>query len=147
MSITKDEARRMLRDHSLRITAPRVAVLRVLSEAQKPLSHSEVLKILGDTDWDPTTTYRNLVKLRYTGLASVVSRAEGIDRYELTQTQGDNKNHPHFVCEDCGLVACLPSDLTASISMEGHWSASIKRAIVQLRGECPDCIRPISEDL
>lgn len=139
MSITKDEARSMLRDSSLRVTAPRVAVLCVLAAAKRPLSHTEVLQRLGDTDWDPTTIYRNLVKLRDAGIAPVASRADGIDRYALAQSQEDDRRHPHFLCEDCGRVERLPVEFTASI-LDGPWAASIKKAMVHLRGECPDCL-------
>ena len=141
MSITKDEARKLLHESELRATAPRLAVLRVLAEAPNPLSHTEVLKRLGETDWDPATIYRNLVKLRDAGVAPVVSRADGIDRYALAQSQGDGHRHPHFVCEDCGRIACLPAELTASMAMAGPWAASVQKAVVQLRGECPDCLR------
>jgi Fur family ferric uptake transcriptional regulator len=140
MSITRDEARKVLRDSGLRITAPRLAVLLALAEAQRPLSHTEVLERLGETDWDPATIYRNLVKLRDAGVAPVANRAEGIDRYALAEPQGDGHRHPHFVCDDCGRVACLPASLTASLAMDGRWAASIPRAMVQLRGECPDCL-------
>lgn len=140
MSITKDEARRLLHDSTLRVTAPRIAVLRILSEARNPLSHTEVLERLGETDWDPATIYRNLVKLSDAGIASVVSRVGGINRYTLSRTGDDGHRHPHFVCEDCGRVVCLPPELTASISIEGPWAASIQKANFQLRGECPDCL-------
>lgn len=140
MSIKKDEARKLLRENGLRATAPRIAVLRILSESESPLSNSEVLKQLGETDWDPATIYRNLVKLKDAGVAPVVSRAEGIDRYAFAKAQGDGHRHPHFVCEVCGRVICLPAELTASMSMDGPWSESIKKAMVQLRGKCPDCL-------
>ncbi|NVB37015.1 transcriptional repressor [Pseudenhygromyxa sp. WMMC2535] len=139
MSITKDEARALLRERELRATGPRIAVLCVLAVSERPLSHSDVLAELGDTDWDPATIYRNLVKLRDAGLAPV-SRVDGIDRYAFMREDGDEHHHPHFVCEDCGRVACLPAALTESLSMEGPWADSIKQAVVQLRGECPDCL-------
>ncbi len=140
MSIVKHEARKLLHDSALRATAPRLAVLRVLAEARSPLSYTEVLDRLGETAWDPSTIYRNLVKLRDARVASVVSRAEGIDRYVLAQPQSDGHRHPHFICEDCGRVACLPAELVELMSMEGPWAASIKGAAVELRGECPDCL-------
>jgi len=140
MPITKDEARSLLREHDLRVTRPRLAVLQVLSEAQNPLSHNEVLHRLGETDWDPATIYRNLVKLRDAGIAPVVSRAAGNDRYVLSREPGTAHHHPHFVCDDCGAISCLPMDLTARMAMEGPWAASIRQASVQFRGECPDCI-------
>ena len=143
MSMTKDEARRLLREKTLRVTGPRLAVLQVLADAQNPLSHSEVLARLGETDWDPATIYRNLVKLRDAGVAPVVSRAQGIDRYAIAKEKGDGHRHPHFVCDDCGKIACLPAELTESLSIEGPWAASVKKAIVQLRGECPECIENV----
>ena len=140
MGITKDEARKLLRARALRVTAPRLSVLRVLAEAPNPLSYTEVLGRLGETDCCPTTIYRNLVKLRDAGVALVVSRAEGIDRYALARAQDDGHSHPHFVCDKCSRVACLPAELGASIAMEGPWAASIQQATLQLRGECPDCL-------
>ena len=140
MSITKDEARGMLRGSSLRVTAPRISVLRVLAEAENPLSYTEVLDRLGETDWCSTTIYRNLVKLREVGLATVASRAEGIDRYALARAEDGGHCHPHFVCGTCSRVACLPADVGASIAVTGPWSASIQQATLQFRGECPDCL-------
>jgi len=141
--MSDDDARALLHGHTLRVTAPRLAVLRVLVEARGPLSHTEVLERLGVTDWDPATIYRNLVKLRDAGVASVVSRVEGIDRYALASVEGDDHRHPHFVCDDCGRVECLPSELTVSMATDTPWADSVKTATVQLRGECPDCLEPV----
>lgn len=140
MSMTKDEARKLLQASSLRVTAPRLSVLRVLAEAENPLSYTEVLVRLGETDWSSTTIYRNLVKLRDAGVATVASRAEGIDRYALTGPEDDGHSHPHFVCGTCSRVACLPAEVGASIAIAGPWSDSIQQATLQLRGECPDCL-------
>ena len=140
MSITKNEAAQFLRDKGLRSTGPRLAVLMVLAETNKPLSHTEMLERLGETDWDPATIYRNLVKLRDAGLAPVVNRAGGIDRYALADTHGEGHRHAHFVCDDCGQIACLPAELTASMPTDKRWGPSIQQAMIQLRGECPDCI-------
>ena len=140
--MTKNQARALLKDYNLRATGPRVAVVRVLAQAEMPLSNGEVLQRLGETDWDPATIYRNLVKLRETGVATVVSRAEGIDRYVLTAAGQQEHHHPHFICEDCGRVACLPEELIAWMKVQGRWSDSVRRAMVQLQGECPDCLAP-----
>lgn len=140
MSITRDQARTLLHERALRATAPRIAVLRLLAEAGSPLSYTDVLVRLGETDWDPATIYRNLVKLRDAGVASVVSRAGGSDRYSLVKPDDGSHHHAHFVCDDCGRVACLPEELTASMSMKGPWAASIRKAMIELRGECPDCL-------
>lgn len=146
MSITTEEARRLLAESELRVTAPRLAVLRVLSEAQGPLSHAEVLERVTPGCWDPTTIYRNLIKLRDAGVAPVISRAEGIARYALVRTQDENHDHPHFFCVDCERVVCLPTELTASMSIRGRWASSIKKATVQLRGRCPECMERAPKD-
>lgn len=140
MSFDKETMKQRLRASGLRTTAPRLAVLAVLSEARSPLSNTEVLERLGATDWDPATIYRNLIKLRDAGLAVVASRVEGIDRYALATADDDGHKHPHFVCEDCGRVACLPAAVADAIRAEGRWAASVRAAAVQLRGECPDCL-------
>lgn len=138
--MTKDEARSLLKTHGLRSTGPRIAVLRILSGSERPLSYREVHGCVTDMGWDPTTIYRNLVKLRDAGVASVVSRAAGIDRYALVDTPEAPHRHAHFLCEDCGLLACLPADVMSSTAAEGPWAASIEHAAVQLRGTCPDCL-------
>lgn len=140
MGLERDEIRGLLRENGLRVTAPRVAVVGVLSSADGPLSHTEVVQRLGDTDWDQATIYRNLVKLRDAGIAPIASRVEGIDRYALAGAKGETHQHPHFHCEDCGRVACLPDEVVGSFAVTGPWAESIQRAMVQLRGECPDCL-------
>ncbi|MEO1369084.1 MAG: hypothetical protein AAFX50_18055, partial [Acidobacteriota bacterium] len=69
----------------------------------------------------------------------VVSRVEGIDRYALSR-RDDGHRHPHFLCQHCGRISCLPSELLASVATDDPWAESIKGATVQLRGECPDCL-------
>lgn len=140
-----DEARAILRDHSLRATGPRLSVLQVLAAAGRPLSHSEVVAKLDDAKCDPATVYRNLVKLRDAGIADVVSRASGMDRYALATGEAGQHRHPHFVCDDCGRVECLPLDLGHTMSLTGRWAASIETAEIQLRGACPDCRAPSPE--
>lgn len=138
-SPTHDQLRTLLSERGMRVTAPRLMVLRVLAESAHPLSHSEVLERIGSSDCDPATIYRNLVKLRDAGLAPMVT-AEGIDRYSFGGGAQRDHRHPHFVCEDCGKVACLPIDLARALPVEGAWEPSVRGAMVQLRGECPDCL-------
>lgn len=115
-------------------------MLRTLMEADYALSHTQVLERLSTTDCDPTTIYRNLIKLRDAKVAVVVSRAQGIDRYALAPADGDTQRHPHFVCEDCGSVSCLPDEISDLLSIDGPWGRSVASARVQLHGTCPDCL-------
>ncbi len=138
--ITKEKAREILQRAGLRATAPRLAVLQLLSKMNRPLSHTDVVKCLAGSDWDPATIYRNLVKLRKAGIAPVVSRVDGADLYAFSESQKDSHHHAHFSCEDCGQVACLPAAITSSIKMDGPWGVSIEKAMIELRGKCPECI-------
>lgn len=136
--MTKDEARELLKSRKLRTTAPRVAVVMALAEAKTPITYSGMLERLGSKDWDPATIFRNLVKLTESGIASIVDRVDGRDRYTL-RTEGETHRHPHFVCEACGMVACLPATLGEKLAIEGRWADSVRQAVLQLRGACPDC--------
>lgn len=137
--MTEAEARKLLQPHRLRLTAPRLAVLRALADAPGPLSCSDVVARLGDTLADPATVYRNLVKLHEAGIAPVVSRADGIDRYALAGPSRAPHDHPHFVCERCGHVTCLPGTVAEPVTADGRWTAALEAASVQLTGKCPDC--------
>lgn len=138
-TMTRDEARQRIHDAGLRATAPRVAVLRLLSETDRPLSHSEVVEAIGTDDWDQATVYRNLVKLVDVELARVASKVGGVARYEARAEGEPPHVHPHFWCETCGSVECLPKmKLTGSLGR--RWSRSLEASELQLIGECPECL-------
>ena len=134
-----EKAQQLIRARSLRATAPRVAVLQVLASAEQPLSHTDVLNRLGETPWDSATTYRNLIKLRETGISVVASRAGGVARYSLAENHRGGEPQHHFVCDDCGEVSYLPTEVTTKALAAGRWAASIEGAAVHLHGACPDC--------
>ncbi len=134
------EIKQLLKDHNLRATAPRVAVISLLQSQHRPMSYSEVAEALGDQAWDPATLFRNLVKLEEAGLARVVSHAGGMARYELTIGQDHSHIHPHFVCTDCGAVSCLSEISIPVPDMSGPWGESIRSASVQFQGRCPTCL-------
>ena len=136
---TKQDLRDLLRRYNLRATAPRLAVVSVLSASPNPMAHRDVLKVLGEMDWDPATVYRNLVKLAEAGVIKVVSRAEGMARYAVSTTD-DGHHHAHFVCSDCGTVSCLPDATVSEVSAPGRWKTAVAAATIQLQGSCPDCL-------
>jgi Fur family ferric uptake transcriptional regulator len=138
------EAKQRLRSLGLKVTAPRLAVLHVLERAERPLSHAEVVTRVGDrlttpdAGWDRATVYRNLVALVGVGLVRISSHAGGIYRYEVAREAKDC-SHPHFVCDDCGIVSCLPEAEVVTKKKIGRWSKSLRSAEVQFVGRCPSC--------
>ena len=134
----KQALRDELRAAGLRATAPRVAVLLLLRESERPLSHTEVTDRLGEVDWDRATLFRNLVKLEEVKLARVASRVGGVTRYEAILPGEKDHIHPHFACRDCGAVSCV-HDATFQLPADPVWRSSLKDADLQLVGTCPDC--------
>ena len=103
---TETGLRHELRRGGLRSTAPRLAVLRLLRRARLPLSHGEVVARLQQEGWDRATLYRNLVDLARAGLARRTDLGDHVWRFAAAGPPTAH-HHPHFVCRDCGQVACL----------------------------------------
>lgn len=143
--MTRQEAKDLIHQAGLRATAPRVAVLRLLTASPKPLSHSEVVVEVGTDEWDPATLYRNLLKLVEVNLARVASKVGGVTRYEARDGDDDPHVHPHFSCQACGKVECLPGAKLAG-SVEVRWHESLADSQLQLIGNCPECIEAMGRE-
>lgn len=136
----KEAFREKIRDKGLRATAPRVAVLRLLKEAKKPLSQRDVATHLGTDDWDQSTLYRNLTDLVEVNLARVASRIGGIVRYQYVGESEDLHHHPHFACRVCGQVECVPPEILQTLQ-DPKWSKAFKDNELEITGKCASCRR------
>ena len=138
-NLSSNDAKQRIHEVGPRATAPRVAVLRLLTASDNPLSHSEVVEALGSDAWDQATLYRNLLKLVEVDLARVASKVGGIARYEARGDDDSPHLHPHFSCRTCGSVTCLPEAKLAG-SVDRRWNRSLQGSELQLIGDCPDCL-------
>ncbi len=137
------ELRDEIRAAGLRATASRIAVLRELRRAQRPISHGDVVETLHSESWDRATLYRNLIDLSQVGLARKVELGDRVWRFDGSQGKQvhDATLHPHFVCTSCGNVACLPQ-----VSISSGPALTLPKAVVtnqvevQVRGVCDNCI-------
>lgn len=138
--------RRALRDAGLRATGARASVLKILMEAGTPLSHSEVYERLADQSVDRVTVYRNLTDLAEAGLLNRTDLGDHVWRFEWREPgpQGEAAHaaHPHFLCSDCGAIACLPLAAVSLKAVRGtprslrhHQSVEIR-----VRGLCDACV-------
>jgi Fur family transcriptional regulator, ferric uptake regulator len=128
--------REMLSARGLRVTGPRVAVLRELSRHGPPVSHPELAEKLAGDGLDRVTVYRNLLALLEAGLLVRTQLSDHVWRYELPETGGATHGlHPHLVCTDCGTVECLPK---GAVRLQGT-AAQAQVSEVQLRGLCTEC--------
>lgn len=140
------DLRDAIRALGLRATSARVAVLGCLREAQRPLSHAEVMAQLDEgAAWDRATVYRNLADLARVGLLHRYDLGDHVWRFELATDpcahgHHEEAGHAHFQCTECGDVQCLPGVALALAGIEGAPASVRQQAVdVQLRGRCDDC--------
>jgi len=129
-----------LRGAGLRATPSRAAVLKLLRQASTPMSHGEVADALAPSGWDRATLYRNLLDLTRVGLAHRTDVGDHVWRFEATQEGHDSIGHPHFVCNECGTVACLDG-ATVVLPRGSRAPRSVRDGGVeiQVKGLCDRC--------
>jgi Fur family ferric uptake transcriptional regulator len=132
--------RNEIRAAGMRSTGPRVAVLERLRRAESPLTHAEITEELLPLGFDRATIYRNLVDLAEAGLLSRVELGDHVWRYEARRAAEPDGEHPHFVCNDCGTVACLPLVSVNIRPAPGSRSSVVAEVSeVVLKGRCESC--------
>jgi len=93
----------------MRATAPRIAVLVTLHEEQGPMTHEQVMDSLPSGAFGKATVWRILSDLAESGLLRRMDLGDRVWRYELLDAcRSATDDHPHFLCEACSEVSCLP---------------------------------------
>ncbi|MGE0823597.1 MAG: Fur family transcriptional regulator [Candidatus Binatia bacterium] len=137
-----NQLRSLIRAAGLRSTTPRVAVLQHLQGVATPMSHAEIVEALEDKGFDRATIYRNLIDLTEVGLLLRTDVGDHVWRFE-PRREGEGRHpseHPHFMCTDCGEVACLPGvNVRISPAQGVPRSLTSKQVAVQLKGLCDRC--------
>jgi Fur family transcriptional regulator, stress-responsive regulator len=132
------ELERMLREASLRVTRPRVAVL----DAVHDHPHADTFTIIGLVradlgDVSHQAVYDVLRALTDARLVRRIDPPGSVARYE--SRVGDN--HHHVVCRSCGAIAdvdCAVGAAPCLTAADDHGFA-IDEAEVVYRGLCPGC--------
>src|SRR5262245_17344822 len=104
-----DALRSRIRSAGLRSTPARLAVLRALERRTTPATHADLAQELVPLGFDKATVYRNLIDLTDAGMLARTELGDHVWRFELRRPASDRHTgeHPHFLCVDCGEVACL----------------------------------------
>lgn len=143
--MSKSDLKSRLREAGLRATAPRLAVFECMMAAQGPLTHADVCERLSAAGFDRATVYRNLADLTDVGLLRRSDLGDHLWRFELKSTDAHHDDHtgevhPHFVCTECGAVACLPDGAVMIAAVKGSpRSLRTGKVDIQVRGACNDC--------
>lgn len=142
---TATALRAMLRAAGLRVTLPRVSVLWALRRAGAPVSHGDVAATLADQGLDRATVYRNLLDLVRVGLARRTDLGDHVWRFEAVRRdagtrQAPAREHPHFVCNECGTVECLDA-LTLHLGRLRRAPRAVRTQSVEIlfKGRCDRC--------
>ena len=135
---TATELEQVLRDASLRVTRPRVAVL----DAVHRHPHADTDAIIGAVreDLGEVSTQAVYDVLRALTAARLVRRIEpagSVPRYESRVAD----NHHHVVCRSCGAIAdvdCAVGYTPCLVASDDHGFV-IDEAEVVYWGVCPEC--------
>lgn len=116
-------------------------MLDVLHRSNRPISHAEVVEELKAFTWDQSTLYRNLIDLSEAGLLRRSEVGDRTWRFEISCEHGHSDHIAHFLCRECGDIACLP-ELTVVPKAGNTLPLALTRGEieVQVLGSCDGCI-------
>lgn len=133
-----DAIKEAIRAAGLRATPARVATLQMLRGATSPMTHADVAVKLGESGIDKATAFRNLNDMTDVGLLRRTELGGNVYRFEEVREEEKDHPHPHFVCTDCGTIACLDNvKLTARSKRASERFGEVTEIL--LRGLCRDC--------
>ena len=126
-----------------RSTRQRKAIREAIVKAARPLSPQEVLDAARTEvpGLSIATVYRNLNDLSDASIARRTDVGDHVWRFELVREGSEHGDaHPHFVCDECGVVAGLPEGSVEIKSTRGG-PVRLKERVheIQLKGRCERC--------
>ncbi len=130
----------ILKDHGIRVTKVREAVLHLLMESGRPLTHSEIIAQKKISEFDRVTIYRTLEALQESRLIHQVKGTDGISRFGANPNHSSHKctgDHIHFLCSTCNKMTCLPEQSLPWIKAHKGFEIYSKQLVVY--GICSAC--------
>ncbi len=136
------EVERRLGAEGQRYTANRRAVIRILTETDRPLTTAELVE--HGQGLPQSSVYRNLSVLAAVGAVRRIAGGDEFTRYELAEDLAGH--HHHLICTDCGVVA----DFTVPPTVERGLESALREVAtaagfiaddhrLDLVGRCADC--------
>ena len=133
-------ATEILRQHKLRTTPNRLAILEVFTDKAAALSESDLEKGL-NVSCDRVTIYRTLGTFVEKGILHKVLDDKGVTKYALCSEsceEGDhNHDHVHFKCSNCGKTVCIEGVPVPAFSLPQGFD--LEETNVLLQGICDKC--------
>lgn len=131
---------KILRDKKLRVTQPRLAVLKVVSHSRAAVSQPELERLLGH-QIDRVTLYRCLAAFEEKGILHKVFDLQGTAAYALCSpscsVHQHADQHAHFICTQCQNVYCLDAVAIPDLPIPSEYQA--QSVEVNVTGLCASC--------
>jgi Fur family ferric uptake transcriptional regulator len=99
----------VLKQHEVKKTPARMAMINILNANQFPMSEGEMKVQMSDL-YDRVTFYRNVQTLTAVGILHKIVADTTTVRYALNRCEQGHQHtaeHAHFFCETCKAVVCL----------------------------------------
>ena len=134
-----EKARQILTSASLYCTEGRVAILKVLLEARRPVRQDQIAEKLPGKPMNKVTIYRTLESLVAAGIIHRAFIQERAWHFELADHCSEKQCHPHFTCSSCGITHCL-TEFSVPMAPSSYKGFVIQHQQVRLEGLCPACV-------
>lgn len=129
-----------LKKRGLKATAPRLELLAVLAQADRPLNIKGLVAKLPQKS-DTVTVYRNLETFIKKGIVRKVDFQKTSAYFELV----DHHDHHHIVCTNCNTVrdftGCPSETMSAKILKQISDFATITSHSFEFFGLCQRCVK------
>lgn len=111
--------------NGFRLTTPRKKILSIFAQQHHPISFENYSLL--DPSLDKSTFYRTMQTFENAHIIHGIESDEGKRYFELS-----DELHPHFICQRCHTIICLPPINTPKLT--GYQINSIT-----YKGVCPQC--------
>ena len=128
-----------LRQAGLKVTTPRLRILKLFEDSQRHWSAEDIYNTLKEQGEDVglATVYRVLTQFEQAGIAIKHNFEGGHSVYEID----DGRHHDHLVCLKCGkvieFVDPVIEERQAAIASEHHFAMSDHNLTIY--GTCENC--------
>lgn len=131
----------LLEQHGLRVTEPRLAVLKVMQKEDRPLKAYDLIEKLSTPihDVKPPTVYRALEALEEAGL---IHRLESMNAYVYCHEHAHGHDHEvvFAICDSCEKVTEIDQDLQGKLTPALQKTGFVpNRQVFEIHGSCSNC--------
>lgn len=136
--------KKLLKNHTLRITDCRIDVLEKFYKSNHALSFKSLEHDLHE--YDRVTLYRTLNSFINKGLLHRIPSDDGFASYGLCTNEcteiAHRHDHVHFKCNICGHIECLPDYHVPKIKIPGY---QVEEENLIVNGICKLCLEDLTD--